>query len=77
MRSRNKVTTRPGDVQDGDIFPTKIVGVAGPNNNWYACQGPSNWDDEHVAREGDVLEEWQVDKLFYVFTAGNRQYKEY
>lgn len=76
MQSKNMITTRPMDVQTDDIFPVKIVAVAGPNNNWYACQGPSAWDDEHVARNGDVLLPSQAKPLFYVMTASGRYYGE-
>lgn len=72
---RNKWTTRPFQIQDGNRVAIKVVAVAGTNNDWAAYEGPTDWPDEKVASEGDKLAKNQVGKLFHVMSASGRRYR--
>lgn len=74
--SRNKWTTRPYQIQDGDSVAIKVVAVAGTNNDWAAYEGPTTWSDEQVASQGDKLAKNQVGKLFHVMSASGRRYRD-
>ena len=72
---KNKHTTKPIEVQDGDMFAVKVVAVVGPNDDWAAYEGPTDWSDERVATEGDKLLLAQAEMLFYVLMATGRGYR--
>ena len=73
---KNKWTTSPSDVEHDDCFAVKVVAVAGYANDWAAYEGPTDWPDLKVAREGDKLTAAQAEPLFYVMTASGRCYRE-
>ena len=73
---RNAVSVAPSDVHDFDAFAIKVVAVALPDGFWRAYRGPSDWSDERVAAQGDLLLEAQGSPLFYVLRASGRRYEE-
>ena len=73
---KNKVTTRPCDVETGDAFAVKVVAVTGHDDDWVAYEGPSTWSDQLVADSGDKLLAKQAEPLFYVLRASGRRYRE-
>lgn len=54
---KNLVTTAPIGVEPGDAFAVKIVAVVYeyPQPHWAAYRGPSDWSDDKVAEQGDVI----------------------
>jgi len=72
---KDLVTTRPGDVEDGDCFAVKIVAVVGYADDWAAYRGPSDWSDELVTDSGDKLLQGAAEPLFYVLRASGRHYR--
>lgn len=66
MRAISKVNTSPSDVQPRYYFALKIVAVAGHYNDWACYIGPSDWDDEDVARSGDKVLEEQAGVFAYL-----------
>ena len=73
---KNKHTTQPQDVRPDDAFAVKVVAVAGYNLDWAAYEGPTEWPDEKVIREGDKLIRKQAEPLFYVLRASGRSYRD-
>ncbi len=71
---RSEVTVSPSDVQSGDAFAIKIVGVTHGPDQWAAYQGPSEWEDQLVAESGDRLPENIAQMLFYVLAQSGRTY---
>ncbi len=72
---KNKITTKPCDVKNGDAFAVKVVAVAGYDNDWAAYEGPSHWSDPDVADYGDKLSKEQAEPLFYVLANSGRYYR--
>ncbi len=72
---KNKWTTKPIDVEYDDCFAIKVVAVAGYANDWAAYEGPTDWSDEKVARNGDKLTAAEAEPLFHVMTASRRHYR--
>ena len=73
---KNKWTTAPVDVEDGDAFAVKVVAVAGYDNDWAAYEGPSDWTDQEIAGSGDKLSRKAAERLFYVLAESGRHYRE-
>ncbi len=71
---RNKIWVAPSDVQPGDAFAIKVIGVTHGPNQWAAYQGPSDWSDQLVAESGDRLPENIAEVLFYVLADSGRTY---
>ena len=76
LKFKNLMRVSPSDVQDNDAFALKVVAVALPGGFWRAYRGPSDWSDERVAAQGDLLLEEQAGPLFYVLRASGRRYEE-
>lgn len=67
---KNKVTTNPSDVKPMDAFAIKVVAwVHAWGGSWAAYYGPSDWTDEMVAEQGDILPEDVARMIFYVLDA--------
>lgn len=66
-KQRDKWTTSPSDIQDGDRCAIKVVGVAGYDNDWAAYWGPTEWSDEQVAESGVKLTKEEAEVLGYLF----------
>ena len=73
---KNKITTRPDQIEASDAFAIKIVAVAGKDNDWAAYQGASWWDDERIASEGDKLLREAAEPLFYCLAMSGRRYRD-
>lgn len=74
---RNKVTVAPGDVHEGDAFAIKVVAWVHGDGSWAAYLGPSNWEDERVAYEGDAIAQEVAEGLYYVLANSGRPYGEF
>ena len=46
------------------------------DGSWAAYLGPSDWDDERVAYEGDLIAQEAAEDLFYVLAHSGRRYGE-
>jgi len=75
LRFRNKASTSPSDVFNGDAFAIKVVAVAYHPHEWAAYQGPSDWSDQLVAESGDKLDERDASALFFVMRHTKRSYR--
>lgn len=76
LNFRNKVTTIPSEVHVGDAFAIKVVAWVHADGSWAAYCGPSDWSDEQVARQGDILRRNDACGLFYVLAVSGRPYRE-
>lgn len=60
----NAYHIRPEEIKSGDRYGYKVVAVVYANNFWMAYRGPTGWDDERVANEGDQVEYSVARRLF-------------
>jgi hypothetical protein len=74
---RNHYNTSPGDVQDNDAFPMKVIAVAYPGGMWCAFRAPATWDNQRVADEGDELQKEVAEGLFWCLANSGRIYGQY
>ena len=75
LEFRKKASLTPSDVNDDDALAINIVAVARIANDWSAYQGPSDWSDSRVARQGDKVDELAATRLFYVMGQSGRTYR--
>ena len=66
----------PSDVKDRDIFPIKVVAIAGQGDDWAAYYGPTSWSDTEVAQGGDKLSREQAEPLFFALRNSGRHYRQ-
>ena len=72
----NAYVVRPNEVKPGDRFGYKVVAIADEHvPHWRAYFGPSSWSDEHVASNGDALNEAQASAMFPALAASGRRYR--
>lgn len=71
----NPYVVRPDEVANGDRYGYKVIAVIDEwAHMWRAYRGPTGWDDDRVAREGDAISEEVADILFPSLTQSGRSY---
>ncbi len=74
-QARNPWQTRPCDLKPLDILPKKVVAVIGGIGDWAAYEGPTDWPDEKIARQGDKLGANQAKAVFPSLAYSDLKYR--
>ena len=71
----NKISVRPADIEDWTAAAVKIVAWTGQAEDWAAYLGPSDWDDQKVAEQGDKIPQAAAELLFPTLKWSGRYYR--